>query len=93
MDSRFRTSITDTGSKTCGLRVVVACRRGNWRTCCTESEAFELKKEAFWTWLFQGSPEAADKCRLAKRVTALVIAEAKIWVWKEYGEYSIWWFL
>ncbi|KAK3573193.1 hypothetical protein QTP86_015101 [Hemibagrus guttatus] len=33
-----------------------------------------------------GTPEAAEAYRQAKRTTAVVVSEAKTWVWKEFGE-------
>jgi len=45
----------------------------------------KLKKEAFQAWLSQASPEAADRYRAAKMAVALVVAEAKSWVWEEFG--------
>ena len=46
-------------------------------------EAVKLKKEAFWALLSQGSPEAADMYQSAERAAALVVGEAKTWVWEE----------
>ena len=34
----------------------------------------------------QGTPEAADRYRLAKRVAAQAVAEAKTQVWEKLGE-------
>lgn len=36
--------------------------------------------------LVQGNHEAADWCRVAKRAAVLVVADAKTWVWEEFGE-------
>ena len=33
-------------------------------------KAFKLKKEVFWAWLAQGSSEAADRYRQARRAAA-----------------------
>lgn len=54
-----------------------------WRQ--PEKEAIKLKEEAFWAWLAQGSPEAADRYREARRAMASVVAEAKTWVWEEFS--------
>ncbi len=45
-----------------------------------------MKKEAFQAWLAQGPPEAANGYREARRATALVVMEAKTWLWEEFGE-------
>ncbi len=34
----------------------------------------------------QGSPEAADRYREARRAAASAVAEVKIWVWEEFGK-------
>ena len=49
-------------------------------------EAVKLIKEAFRARLSQGSPEAADRYRVAKRAAALMVAETKTLVWEEFGE-------
>ena len=43
-------------------------------------EGVKLKKEAFRAWMSLGSPEAAKRYSAAKRAAALVVAEAKTWV-------------
>lgn len=43
-------------------------------------------KESFQAWLAQGTPEVADSYREARRTTATEVAEAKTWVWEEFGE-------
>ncbi|TWW73565.1 hypothetical protein D4764_15G0009590 [Takifugu flavidus] len=48
--------------------------------------AVKLKKEAYRSWLVCGSPEAADRYRLAKRVGAATVAEAKTRAWVEFSE-------
>ena len=42
--------------------------------------------EAFQVWLLRGSPEAADRYRVAQRAAALVLAEATTGTWEEFGE-------
>jgi len=49
-------------------------------------EAFKLKKNAFRAWLAQGSPEAADRYRQARRAIATVVADAKTRAWEVFGE-------
>jgi len=49
-------------------------------------EALKQKKEAFWAWLSQGSHEAADRHRMAKRSVVYVVAEAKTRAWEEFCE-------
>ncbi|KAK3510372.1 hypothetical protein QTP70_005671 [Hemibagrus guttatus] len=46
----------------------------------------KLKKESYRAWLARGTPEAAEAYRQAKRTTAVVVSEAKTWVWEEFGE-------
>ncbi|TWW77416.1 hypothetical protein D4764_12G0008060 [Takifugu flavidus] len=65
-----------------------AGRSGNPRTRWWTPEvrgAVRLKKEAYRSWLVCGSPEAADRYRLAKRVAAATVEEAKTRAWKEFG--------
>ncbi|KAK3525266.1 hypothetical protein QTP86_024908, partial [Hemibagrus guttatus] len=49
-------------------------------------DAVKLKKESCQAWLAQGTPEAAEAYRQAKRAAAWVVSEAKTWVWEEFGE-------
>ncbi|KAK3562609.1 hypothetical protein QTP86_002090 [Hemibagrus guttatus] len=46
----------------------------------------KLKKESYRAWLAQGTPEAAEAYRQAKRAAARVVSEAKTRVWEEFGE-------
>ncbi|KAK3516914.1 hypothetical protein QTP70_028206 [Hemibagrus guttatus] len=46
----------------------------------------KLKKESYRAWLAQGTPEATEAYRQAKRTTAVVVSEAKTRVWEEFGE-------
>lgn len=48
-------------------------------------EAVKMKKEAFWAWLAQESPEAANRYLEARRAVASTVAKAKIQVWEEMG--------
>lgn len=62
----FKASIVEVAARSCGRRVVGACRDGKLRThwwAPTMKEAVKLKKETFWAWLVQRSPEAADRYR------------------------------
>jgi len=62
----FKASIVEVADRSCGQKVIGACRGGNqrnrWWTPGVR-EAVKLKKEAFRPWLAQGSPEAADMYR------------------------------
>ncbi|KAK3515774.1 hypothetical protein QTP70_031824, partial [Hemibagrus guttatus] len=49
-------------------------------------DAVKLKKESYRAWLAQGTPEAAEAYRQAKRTVAGVVSEAKTRVWEEFGE-------
>ena len=87
----FKTSIAEAAARSCGRNVVGACRGGNLRThwwTPAVKEAVKQKKDAFWAWLAQGSPEAADGYRQARqaRAAASAVTEAKTWVWEEFGE-------
>ena len=73
----FRTSVVEVAAQSCGRKVIGACWCGNlrirwWRPVV--KEAIKLKKEAFQVWLAQGSPEAADGYRRAKRGAAQEVA-------------------
>ena len=85
----FRASIAEVAVRCCGPKAVGACRGGNLRTrwwTPAVKEAVRLKKEAFWAWLAQGSPETADGYQEAKRAAASAVAKAKTQVWEEFGE-------
>ncbi|KAL6462549.1 hypothetical protein MHYP_G00289710 [Metynnis hypsauchen] len=85
----FRASIVDAVDRSCGCKVVGACRGGNpltrWWTPRVK-EAVKLKKESYRAWLACGTLEAKDGYRRAKRVAASAVAEAKTQVWEEFGE-------
>ncbi|KAK3575512.1 hypothetical protein QTP86_028226 [Hemibagrus guttatus] len=49
-------------------------------------DAVKLKKVSYRAWLAQGTPEAAEAYRQAKRTTAVVVSEAKTRVWEEFGD-------
>ncbi|TWW67219.1 hypothetical protein D4764_02G0002600 [Takifugu flavidus] len=73
----------------CGCKAAGAGRGGNPRNRWWTPEvrgAVKLKKEAYRSWLVCGSPEAADRYRVAKRVAAATAAEAKTRAWEEFGE-------
>ncbi|KAK9532994.1 hypothetical protein VZT92_010351 [Zoarces viviparus] len=85
----FKASIVDAAARSCGRKVIGACRGGNPRTrwwTPEVREAVKLKKETFKAWLAQGSPEAADRYRQARRAAAAVVANAKTRAWEEFGE-------
>ncbi|TWW77380.1 hypothetical protein D4764_12G0007700, partial [Takifugu flavidus] len=85
----FRSAIVEAAVASCGCKAAGAGRGGNHRTRWWTPEvrgAVKLKKEAYRSWLVCGSPEAADRYRLAKRVAAAAVAEAKIWAWEEFDE-------
>ncbi|KAK3575581.1 hypothetical protein QTP86_030516 [Hemibagrus guttatus] len=66
-----------------------AGRGGNPRTqwwTLEVRDAVKLKKESYRAWLARGTPEAAEAYRQAKQTTAVVVSEAKTWVWEEFGE-------
>jgi len=70
-----------------------ACRGGNPRTdrwTPAVKEAVRLKKEAFQSWLAQGSPETADGYQEAKMAAASAVSEAKTRVWEEAMEKDFW---
>ncbi|KAK3540649.1 hypothetical protein QTP70_034466 [Hemibagrus guttatus] len=75
-------------SGNCGRKVSGAGRGGNPQTQWWTPEvrdAVKLKKESYQAWLAQGTPEAAEAYRQAKRTTAVVVSEAKTRVWEEFG--------
>ncbi|TKS65443.1 putative 149 kDa protein ORF 2 [Collichthys lucidus] len=85
----FRSSIVVAADRSCGRKVVGACRGGGPRTrwwTPAVRDAVKLKKEAYRTLLACGTPEAADGYRHAKRNAASVVAEAKTRAWEEFGE-------
>ncbi|KAK3545223.1 hypothetical protein QTP70_002063 [Hemibagrus guttatus] len=85
----FSTSIVDAAIRSCGYKVSGAGRGGNPRTqwwTLEVRDAVKLKKESYQAWLARGTPEAAEAYRQAKRTTAVVVSEAKTWVWEEFGE-------
>nr|XP_049591160.1 uncharacterized protein LOC125978127 [Syngnathus scovelli] len=85
----FRASIVEAADRSCGRKVVGACRGGNPRTrwwTPAVRDAVKLKKESYRAVLACGTPEAADRYRMAKRNAASAVAEAKTWAWEEFGE-------
>ncbi|TWW74372.1 R2DM Retrovirus-related Pol polyprotein from type II retrotransposable element [Takifugu flavidus] len=84
----FRSAIVEAAVASCGCKAAGANRGGNphirWWTPEVRG-AVKLKKEAYRSWLVCGSPEAADRYRLAKRVAAATVAEAKTRAWEEFG--------
>ncbi|KAK3556749.1 hypothetical protein QTP70_016703 [Hemibagrus guttatus] len=85
----FSTSIVDAAIRSCGRKVSGAGRGGNPRTqwwTLEVRDAVKLKKESYRAWLARGTPEAAEAYRQAKQTTAVVVSEAKTWVWEEFGE-------
>lgn len=85
----FGVSIEDVASSSCGMKVNLYLSGWQQNTCWwipVVMEAIELKKEDFRIWLFQKTPEAADRYRLARRTSASVIADAKYCSWDELWE-------
>jgi len=85
----FKASTVEAADRGCGRKFIGACRGGNPRTRWWTPgvrEAVKLKKEAFLAWLAQGSPEAADMYRQARRAAAAVVTDAKTRTWEECGE-------
>ena len=82
-------SIAEAADPCCGRKVVGACGGGNPRTrwwTPVVRDAVKLKKESYMAFLACGTPEAADRYRLAKWVAASAVAQAKIRAWEEFGE-------
>ncbi|KAK3522624.1 hypothetical protein QTP86_028195 [Hemibagrus guttatus] len=76
----FSSSIVDAAIRSCGRKVSGAGRGGNPRTqwwTLEVRDAVKLKKESYRAWLAQGTPEAAEAYRQAKRTTAMVVSEEK----------------
>uniref|UniRef100_A0A8C6KS93 Endonuclease/exonuclease/phosphatase domain-containing protein n=1 Tax=Nothobranchius furzeri TaxID=105023 RepID=A0A8C6KS93_NOTFU len=76
----FRASIVEAADRSCGRRIVGACRGGNPRTrwwTPAVRDAVKLKKESYQVFLACGTPEAADGYRQSKWNAARVVAEAK----------------
>ncbi len=72
-----------------GHQVINACHGSNTRShqwTLVVKKSIKLKKEAFWAWLAQGSPEVVDRYREARKTTASAVAEAKTWMREEFGE-------
>ncbi|KAK3548138.1 hypothetical protein QTP70_004870 [Hemibagrus guttatus] len=85
----FSSSIVDAAIQSCGRKVSGASRGSNPRTqwwTLEVRDAVKLKEESYRAWLARGTPEAAEAYRQAKRTTAVVVSEAKTWVWEEFGE-------
>ncbi|KAK3538885.1 hypothetical protein QTP86_018754 [Hemibagrus guttatus] len=85
----FSSSIVDAAIRSWGRKVSGASCGGNPRTqwwTLEVRDAVKLKKESYRAWLARGTPEAAEAYRQAKRTTAVVVSEAKTWVWEEFGE-------
>ncbi|KAK0144605.1 Craniofacial development protein 2 [Merluccius polli] len=85
----FRASIVKAADRSCGRKVVGACRGGNSRTrwwTPVVRDAVKLKKESYRTFLACGTPEAAGRYRQAKRSAAVAVTEAKTRTWEEFGE-------
>nr|XP_049580440.1 charged multivesicular body protein 1a isoform X2 [Syngnathus scovelli] len=85
----FRASIVEAADRSCGRKVVGACRGGNPRTRWWTPEvrdAVKLKKESYRAVLACGTPEAADRYEMTKRNAGSAVAEAKTRAWEEFGE-------
>ncbi|KAK3571150.1 hypothetical protein QTP86_003366 [Hemibagrus guttatus] len=75
--------------RSCGRKVSGASRSDNPRTqwwTLEERDAVKLKKEFYQAWLAQGTLEAAEAYRQAKRAADLVVLEAKTRLWEEFSE-------
>lgn len=62
MWAMFTASIVEAAARSCGPKVIVACRGGSLRTCWCRlavEGAVKVKKEAFWAWLAKGAPNTA----------------------------------
>ncbi|KAM6943915.1 ectonucleoside triphosphate diphosphohydrolase 2-like [Lycodopsis pacificus] len=85
----FKASIVDAAARSCGRKVIGACRGGNprirWWTPEVR-EAVKLKKETFRAWLAQGSPEASERYRQARRAAAAVVTDTKTRAWEDFRE-------
>ena len=85
----FRASIVKAADRSCGRKVVGACRGSNPRTrwwTPAVRDAVKLKKESYRAFLACRTPEAADRYRQTKWSTARAVAEAKTRTWEEFGE-------
>ena len=87
----FKASIIEAAARSCGQKAVGACRDGNIRTCwwtTAVKEVVRLKKEAFWLGWPRGLLKQQTGARQtgARKVAASAVAEAKAWVWEEFGE-------
>ncbi|XP_037537267.1 uncharacterized protein LOC119414241 [Nematolebias whitei] len=72
----FKASIADVAYRSCGLKVTGACWGSNQRTHWSTPavmEGVKLKKEAFRTWLFRRTPDAADRYMVARRTMASTV--------------------
>ncbi|KAK3509336.1 hypothetical protein QTP70_029059 [Hemibagrus guttatus] len=75
----FSSSIVDAAIRSCGRKVSGAGRGGNPQTqwwTLEVRDAVKLKKEPYRAWLAQGTPEAAEAYRQAKRTAAGVVSES-----------------
>ncbi|KAK0147792.1 Craniofacial development protein 2 [Merluccius polli] len=82
-------TIVKAADRSCGRKVVGACRGGNSRTrwwTPAVRDAVKLKKESYRTFLACGTPEAAGRYRQAKWSAAVAVTEAKTQTWEEFGE-------
>jgi len=80
----FCASIFEWADRSCGHKVVGACRGGNPRTCSwtpAVREAVKLKKESYRAFLASGTLEAADGYQQAKQSGASAVAEPSLF-WK-----------
>uniref|UniRef100_A0A8C6LI15 Endonuclease/exonuclease/phosphatase domain-containing protein n=1 Tax=Nothobranchius furzeri TaxID=105023 RepID=A0A8C6LI15_NOTFU len=85
----FRDSIVEAADRSCGRRIIGACRGGNPRTrwwTPAVRDAVKLKKESYQVFLACGTPEAADGYQQSKQNAAQVVAKATTRAWEEFGE-------
>ncbi|XP_047244451.1 uncharacterized protein LOC124882240 isoform X2 [Girardinichthys multiradiatus] len=85
----FNTSIAQAAYRSCGRKVVGACRGGNpgtrWWTPAVRN-AVRLKKESYRVFLACGTLETADEDRQSKQHAARMVAEVKTRTREEFGE-------
>ncbi len=84
----FKASIVEVAARSCGQKVIGACHGSNLRTSWWTQvvrEAIRLKKETSGPSKPR-RPEAANRYRETRRAAALVVAEAKTWVWEKFGK-------
>ncbi|KAL0274579.1 UNVERIFIED_CONTAM: hypothetical protein PYX00_002680 [Menopon gallinae] len=86
----FRTAITDSAEKACGVkRLSVAAdgvRRTPWWNAAEVRTAVRENKEAFKVWLHRKDDSSRSRYVEARRTSKMVVKAAKERTWKEFGE-------